>query len=789
MQEAMVGQRNGFFSVVVLMMFLIAVMTDATHALEPPTPQQIEQYRRDGSWEQRLTAARELGNHRAAPWLMERTQYNLRRLLLRQQGLDDKAMDEVLAPPPAWRGMPTKGTVKIVALLIAFADFPPGNSVEFMESKLFGAGETGMPFPYESLHNYYERSSYGQLDIQGDILGWYTTPYPRSQVVKSRPGREALIAEALAHYDDAGHDFSPYDNDGDGTIDYLVVVWTGPHEGWADFWWGYMTNYVNSGVVLDGKVLDTYSWQWEAYGYPGQFSPTTVIHETGHALGLPDYYDYDDNIGPSGGVGGLDMMDATRGDHNCFSKFMLEWLTPMVVNSASPGTVLPPAGEYPEAIILMPEMMPGKTFGEYFMIQNRWRTANDSLNPADGLLIWHVDSRLNDSGTNFRYDNSYTEHKLLRLVEADGLNQIELGFPAGLPDYFQEDDEFGPDQAPRSDRYDGTPTGKAVRRIDLDVDTRLITFDIEDDYQDVTPPGGLPVTPQVPDGPTIRRPLITFTWDPGTCTDAESGIIGYELEVTELPAKAVTFLDYVGNVTEKTFTNVQEGNGYQARVRALNGSGLRGEWTAYSEPAFIVLPPLSQALDNYALDWFVGGDSPWYGQEDVHHYPGDSAARSGLIGDGGHSYFGAWVEGPGILSYYWQVSSEFNWDFLYFMVDEKTVMSLSGLRKWERRIMTVNEGVHSLVWAYVKDQAVSTGLDAGWVDQVKYFAPTPGDLNYTGAFEAADLAILANFRVGNLAPGPEPFVAPVELADVDGSGDVDAADQVLLAQLLAGIFD
>jgi len=51
-----------------------------------------------------------------------------------------------------------------------------------------------------------------------------------------------------------------------------------------------------------------------------------VIHETGHALGLPDYYDYDDKVGPRGGVGGLDMMDNNWGDHNPFSKWLLGWL-------------------------------------------------------------------------------------------------------------------------------------------------------------------------------------------------------------------------------------------------------------------------------------------------------------------------------------------------------------------------------------------------------------------------------------------------------------------------------
>ena len=59
------------------------------------------------------------------------------------------------------------------------------------------------------------------------------------------------------------------------------------------------------------------------------------------------------------------------------------------------------------------------------MVQNRTRPGNDADLPADGLLIWHVDARLTRSGSDFLYDNSYTAHKLLRLMEADGLEEIE----------------------------------------------------------------------------------------------------------------------------------------------------------------------------------------------------------------------------------------------------------------------------------------------------------------------------------------------------------------------------
>ena len=98
---------------------------------------------------------------------------------------------------------------------------------------------------------------------------------------------QALIKEVFTHYDTEGHDFSQYDNDGDGVIDYLSIIWTGAHGEWAEFWWGYQTSFYNDNFEVDGVRIGTYSWQWENYDWPGEFSPEVIIHETGHALDGP----------------------------------------------------------------------------------------------------------------------------------------------------------------------------------------------------------------------------------------------------------------------------------------------------------------------------------------------------------------------------------------------------------------------------------------------------------------------------------------------------------------------
>jgi len=228
---------------------------------------------------------------------------------------------------------------------------------------------------------------------------------------------------------------------------------------------------------VDGVGLGAYSWQWEAWDVGGPFSARVAIHETGHALGLPDYYDYDDEIGPTGGLGGLDMMDNNWGDHNPFSKYLLGWIEPSVVNEGFQRLSLRPSNSSGDAVLLMHGDPVDDPFGEYFVSQYRWRSGNDVGYPADGLLIWHIDARVDGDGR-FLFDNSYTDHKLIRLMEADGLEEIEQNLGADAGDFFSPGDVFSSPSVPSSDRYDGSPTNLFIDSIErpagyLDFDADL----------------------------------------------------------------------------------------------------------------------------------------------------------------------------------------------------------------------------------------------------------------------------------------------------------------------------
>jgi M6 family metalloprotease-like protein len=385
--------------------------------MQPPTSVEVRSLSADGLLADRVGFAKEIGNHRADPFQVRRALNRTARSYMAARELSMAEMDALApmpAPPAGWQGMPTTGQNNIFALLIEFQDQVHTNAASAIHDALFGSPAAGSP--YESLAEYYRRASYNQLEIDGATLGWYRTSNNRSAIPTNSVGREALIKEAIQHFDAQGHDFSQYDNDQDGVIDYFMVFWTGSDTGWATFWWGYQTRFSDPSFTVDGVRLGKYSWQWEGRPVGATFTPRVVIHETGHALGLPDLYDYDGNVGPDGGCGGADMMDGNQFDHNCFSKWMLEWLTPTIIGSGSRAVTLNPSATSQDCVAVWPGLDSGEIFSELFMVQNRQQVGNDSNFPAPGLMIWHVDEN--------QPDNDDQTHYLVDLEEASGTQHL-----------------------------------------------------------------------------------------------------------------------------------------------------------------------------------------------------------------------------------------------------------------------------------------------------------------------------------------------------------------------------
>jgi M6 family metalloprotease-like protein len=433
----------------------------------PPRPGELERYKQDGSFQRRVDYYESTGNHRYDPELAKRAQAKIRRAALEADGVPQAKIDQIAPIPPIGGGMPTTGDVKIPAILIEFSDIqaPAGNTNAFIDAGLFGDGDPAN-YPVESLHNYYERASNGKLNLQGTTLGWYRTTYPRDQVPQTDAGREGLIKEAVTSFD-ASHDFAQYDHDNDGDIDYLLVIYAGPDTGWGNFWWAYQFPFfLDQNFKVDGKRIVRYVFQFTDYG-GAPFKPLVSIHESGHALGLPDLYDYDDTVGPKGEVGGMDMMSANMGNHNGYDRWILDWITPTVIGSGVKEIKFRPSGTSPDGVAVIKGASEDNPFDEMFFVENRRKAGNDDDPrwPGDGLMIWHVDGTLNPAGTGLLYDQHTTEHKFLRVMEADGLEQIEQDLGGDSGDFWKPGQTFDVNSTPNSRRYDGTDSAVEVKNI------------------------------------------------------------------------------------------------------------------------------------------------------------------------------------------------------------------------------------------------------------------------------------------------------------------------------------
>ena len=276
---------------------------------------------------------------------------------------------------------------------------------------------------WESLSSYYKKSSYGKLNITGTVSDWFACGYTPSQIA-SFDGSDynfssqydptwTILEEAVAWYKKTtGDDCKQFDNDGDGYIDGIWLVYSAPDYSVnqsldSNVFWAYtFADYewegnVNSPVGYH-YCWGSYDFMDEGYGKYG-IDAHTFIHETGHLMGLDDYYDYNNTCSPMGYV---DMMDANVIDHCAYSKFALGWIEPYLV-SDSTEIVLKPSSTSGQAIILPTNGgFNGSAFDEYIMMEFYTPdvlNSKDSSSPYStgiqgfterGVRIYHVDARL-----------------------------------------------------------------------------------------------------------------------------------------------------------------------------------------------------------------------------------------------------------------------------------------------------------------------------------------------------------------------------------------------------------
>lgn len=346
-------------------------------------------------------------------------------------------------------GLPSTGTYNALVIPVQFSGDTITQAQLDKLNKAFNgtSADTG----WESVKTYYQKASYGKLNITFDVqpvcrMQYSSSYYENLTATDEQSGQQynngdnVILHEALSKVDST-IDFSKYDTNNDGCIDAVYLIYSAPVDYKnADFFWAYVT-WNGTDNQYDNKYAYYYMFTGLDFMDEGSanngsmtINTETFIHETGHLLALDDYYDYDSNAGCNEGLGGCAMMDWNIGDHDAYSKIMMGWTDATVVNETQTVTIksLQKQGD----VILIPLNFDNSYFCEYLLIDlysaqglNELRSEHGSTvlygGAEYGVRIYHVSSSANNPynnnyGSFTDCNNSDTANALIKLVEADG---------------------------------------------------------------------------------------------------------------------------------------------------------------------------------------------------------------------------------------------------------------------------------------------------------------------------------------------------------------------------------
>lgn len=112
-------------------------------------------------------------------------------------------------------------------------------------------------------------------------------------------------------------------------------------------------------------------------------------------------------------------------------------------------------------------------------------------------------------------------------------------------------------------------------------------------------------------------------------------------------------------------------------------------------------------------------------------YEGNMCLKSGSIGNNAETSIrlNFEVAEADSIAFYYKVSSEANYDKLFFYIDNQEMGNWSGNVNWTKAQYPVSAGSHTFQWKYKKDTSVNSGEDCAWID----FVLLPRDMSMAGS--------------------------------------------------------
>lgn len=238
---------------------------------------------------------------------------------------------------------------------------------------------------YGSMNDYYQEASCGKMSITGKAFPWVKVDKKRSfyAELKARgASKGGLLMEVMDKL--LAREGAKALDDFDG-LGFIYSGEKGPEISRGNIFWPHRSTFRREGKAWSYVIIP------ELKG--GKMSNiSTMCHETGHSLGLPDLYARPENPGSEGAGRWCIMSNQSangRPQHfSAWSKEQLGWLRPVVVDPTVKQKLIlgPVEGSDTECL----KVLVRRDGSEYFLLENRRKTGFDASLPAEGLLIWRV---------------------------------------------------------------------------------------------------------------------------------------------------------------------------------------------------------------------------------------------------------------------------------------------------------------------------------------------------------------------------------------------------------------
>jgi len=308
-----------------------------------------------------------------------------------------------------------------------------------------------------SARKYFEQASFGQYKPEFDVVGPVTVSKDMAYYGKNVANFDAnpwmMVKEACELVDDSV-DFTQYDNNNDGKVDFVYVIYAGYGEAdGADenTIWPHSYQLSNAGIYckVDDKRVDLYACGNEldlVTNHHTGIGP--FCHEFSHVLGLPDLYVTNNSDHKT--LDSWSIMDYGPYSNDCntpptysaYERFFMGWLTPRVISEKEKVELS--ELQTSNTALLISETDEHNLLGNnpnpttFYLLENRQKIGWDAHLPGHGLMLTKVqysskkwtENTVNNTASKMGVD----------LIEADG-NASEIFakatdlFPAGATEY------------------------------------------------------------------------------------------------------------------------------------------------------------------------------------------------------------------------------------------------------------------------------------------------------------------------------------------------------------------